>query len=239
MPLLNIAGRYADALGSGVQSVAAKGFNMLPDRMNLFARYLTGVGNKNLKLDPSTERSLIQATEKYPTTTIEVDNSFLPPAMAAENNNPSFSMSIQAAGSGVPMSGATYPYGSGDQIASQTLGRFNAEVTPTTVRVRDTYDMVNTAEDPDLVSGKFQPGKAYRTLRGAFDPTQIYDPKTDKLRNIGHLLSPEQKNFGNYMNQVGKSTTFSPLSNVARAAMYALPVKFQPYEIDYTIQRPQ
>jgi hypothetical protein len=79
MPLFNLAGRYADALGSGVQSVAAEGFNMLPDRMNLFARYLTGVGNKNLKLDPSTERSLIQATEKYPTTTIEVDNSFLPP----------------------------------------------------------------------------------------------------------------------------------------------------------------
>ena len=239
MPLLNIAGRYADALGSGIQSVAAEGFNMLPDRMNLFARYLTGVGNKNLKLDPSTERSLIQATEKYPTTTIE---EVFPPeiaAMAGGKFSPNFSMEIQAAGPGVPMSGPTNPYGSRDQTASQTLGRFNAEVTPTTVRVRDTYDMVNTAEDPDLVSGQFQPGKAYRTLRAAFDPTQIYDPKTDKLRDIGHLLSPEEKNFGNYMNQVGKSTTFSPLSNVARAAMYALPVKFQPYEIDYTIQRPQ
>ena len=137
------------------------------------------------------------------------------------------------------MSGATNPYGSGDQIASQTLGRFNAEVTPTTVRVRDTYDMENKSEDPDLVSGQFQPGKAYRTLRGAFDPTKVYNPTIDKLSDISHMLTPEQKQFGTYMDVVGKSTTFSPLSNVARAAMYALPVKFKPYEIDYTIQRPQ
>ena len=212
---------------------------MLPDRMNLFARYLTGVGNKNLKLDPSTERSLIQATEKYPTTTIEVDNSFLPPTLGAGKFSPNFSMEVQAAGPGVPMSGATNPYGSGDQIASQTLGRFNAEVTPTTVRVRDTYDMENKSEDPDLVSGQFQPGKAYRTLRGAFDPTKVYNPTIDKLSDISHMLTPEQKQFGTYMDVVGKSTTFSPLSNVARAAMYALPVKFKPYEIDYTIQRPQ
>ena len=130
-------------------------------------------------------------------------------------------------------------YGQDNQAASQTLGRFNAQVTPTTVRVTDTYDMVNNAEDPDLVSGKFQPGKAYRTLRAAFDPTQLYDPKTDKLRNIGHLLTPEQKNFGNYMTHEGKNQFFSPMTSVGRAAMYALPIKFQPYEIDYTIQRPQ
>jgi len=238
MPLFNIAGKYADALGSGVQSVAAEGFNMLPDRMNLFARYLTGVGNKNLKLDPSTERSLVQATEKYPTATVEVDKSLLPLEIATGNNIPSF-FSMQAAGPGVPMSGAANPYGSGDQTASQTLGRFNAEVTPTTVRVRDVYDMENRSEDPDLVSGKFQPDKAYKTLRGALDPTKIYHPRLDKFQDIGHMLTPEQKQFGNYINQVGKSTTGSPMTDVARAAMYALPIKFKPYEIDYTIQRTQ
>ena len=146
---------------------------------------------------------------------------------------------MQAAGPGVPMSGAANPYGSGDQTASQTLGRFNAEVTPTTVRVRDVYDMENRSEDPDLVSGKFQPDKAYKTLRGALDPTKIYHPRLDKFQDIGHMLSPEQKQFGNYMKVVGKNTTHSPMTNIARAAMYALPVKFKPYEIDYTIQRLQ
>jgi hypothetical protein len=144
-----------------------------------------------------------------------------------------------AAGPGIPTSGPKYPYGGGDQVASQTLGQFNAEVTPTTVRVRDTYDMENRSEDPDLVSGQFQPGKAYKTLRGAFDPTKHYHPKIDKLQDISHMLTPEQKQFGTYMNVVGKSTTFSPMTDVGRAVMYALPIKFKPYEIDYTIQRPQ
>ena len=62
---MDLAGR----LMSGIKSAAGAGFNLLPDRMNLFARYLTGVGNTNLQLDPSTERSLIQATEIPPMAT--------------------------------------------------------------------------------------------------------------------------------------------------------------------------
>ena len=241
MPLFNVAGKYADALGSGIQSVAAEGFNMLPDRMNLFARYLTGVGNKNLKLDPSTERALLRATEETPTA-MAMMPSFPDRESALARDMSKMIMSpraVSAAGPGIPTSGPKYPYAGDNQTASQTLGRFNAEVTPTTVRVKDTYDMENTSEDPDLVSGRFQPGKAYKTLRGAFDPTKVYDPRIDKLSDISHTLTPEQKQFSNYMNVIGKSTTFSPLSNVARAAMYALPIKFKPYEVDYTIQRPQ
>ena len=99
--------------------------------------------------------------------------------------------------------------------------------------------MENRSEDPDLVSGRFQPGKAYKTLRGAFDPTKVYNPRFDKLSDLSHILTPEQKQFGNYMNMIGKSNTFSPMTDVGRAVMYALPIKFKPYEVDYTIQRPQ
>ena len=233
MPLFNTAGKYADALKNNIKSVAGTGFNLLPDRMNLFARYLTGVGNTNLKLDPSTERALIQATEKPP-----MVDQMMPIFSTTERKMEMVPVSFSAMGPGIPTSGPT-EYGIDNQAASQTLGRFNADVTPSTVRVRDTYDMVNEAEDPDLVSGKFQPGKAYRTLRAAFDPTKTYDRKLDKMQDIGHLLTPKEKNFANYMSFKGKDQFFSPMTDVARAAMYALPIKFKPYEIDYTIQRPQ
>jgi hypothetical protein len=234
---MDLAGR----LMSGIKSAAGAGFNLLPDRINLFGRYLTGVGNTNLQLDPSTERSLIQATEQPPTAMQMM------PVFSSERDLISGDLSkatmkevpMRSIGPGIPVSGPTLPYGNKDQAASQTLGRFNAEVTPTTVRVLDTYDMENESEDPDLVSGRFQPGKAYKTLRGAFDPTQVYFPKIDKLRDISHMLTPEQKQFGHYMKVRGASETGSPLTDVARAAMYALPIKFKPYEIDYTIQRPQ
>ena len=234
---MDLAGR----LMGGIKSAAGAGFNLLPDRMNLFARYLTGVGNTNLQLDPSTERSLLQATEKLPTA-MGMMPSFPDKESAIAGDLSKMTMApmpVPAAGPGIPTSGPVYPYLGKDQVASHTLGQFNAEVTPTTVRVRDTYDMENRSEDPDLVSGRFQPGKAYKTLRGAFDPTKVYNPKIDKLSDIGHTLTPEQKQFGNYMNVVGKSTTFSPMTDVGRAVMYALPIKFKPYEIDYTIQRPQ
>jgi len=233
---VEIAGR----LMSKVKSVIGGGMNMLPDRMNLFARYLTGVGNANLKLDPSTERSLVQATErppmaKMPMPVFDDERSAIAGVLSKMQMR---DIPVPAIGPGIPTSGPTV-YGQDNQAASQTLGRFNAQVTPTSVRVTDTYDMVNEAEDPDLVSGKFQPGKAYKTLRAAFDPTKVYDPKLDKMRDIGHLLTPEEKDFKNYMARSGKNQFFSPMTSVARAAMYALPVEFKPYEIDYTIQRPQ
>ena len=43
---------------------AGEVFSILPDRMNLFLRYMSGVGNEGLKLDDSTLRSIRQATEQ-------------------------------------------------------------------------------------------------------------------------------------------------------------------------------
>ncbi len=233
---MDLAGKLMD----GIKFAAGAGLNMLPDRVNLFSRYLTGVGNSNLQLDPSTERSLVQATEIFPTTREMV------PTWGSREDFEEGDISkmtkmmprwIRKAGPGQPHSGPTLPYFSGNQTASQTLGRFNAEVTPSTVRVMDTYDMENDSEDPDLVSGQFQPRKAINNLRAAFDPSLYITRKTGDLKDISHLLTEEQKDFGKYMKARGKDATASPMTEVARSLMYALPIKFQPYEIDYTIQR--
>ena len=235
---MDVAGKFMQ----GFKSVAGAGLNMLPDRVNLFGRYLTGVGNTNLQLDPSTERALVNATEKQPQTTTMVPTwANREDAMEGDMSKMTKMMPVNTllAGPGQPSSGPTMPYLSGDQTASQTLGRFNAIVTPSTVRVMDTYDMENEAEDPDLVSGKFQPGKAINNLRATFNPGLSFNRETGALKDISHLLTDEQKNFGKYIETRGKNTTASPLTEAARSLMYALPIKFKPYEIDYTIQRPQ
>ena len=68
--------------------------------------------------------------------------------------------------SDLPRFGAVNPYGTGSKEVIQTLGRFQS--TPQAggkyVNIRDTYDMVNPQEDPDLVSGKFQPIKGLSEL---------------------------------------------------------------------------
>ena len=232
----------AGKLMGGLKSAAGAGLNLLPDRVNLFARYLTGVGNTNLQLDPSTERSLVQATEVYPATTEMVPTwGSMKDALEGDISKMTKMMPrmTRQAGPGQPFSGPTMPYLSGDQTSSQTLGRFNAEVTPSTVRVMDTYDMENKSEDPDLVSGKFQPGKAINLLRSTFNPSLQFNRKTGAIRDVSHLLNDEQKNFKNYMKARGKNTTNSPMTEVGRSLMYALPIEFKPYDIDYTIQRPQ
>jgi len=239
MAPFNLAGRLQGAL----QSAAGEAMNMLPDRINLFARYLTGVGNKNLKLDRSTEQALIRGTEKYP----EVKTGERFPvweskeaAMRGDKPIRTEEAIVTGFGPGFPASGPTMPYGSGEKAVTQTLGRYNAEVTPETVRVRDTYDMVNDAEDPDLVSGKFQPRKALNLLTATFVPGFQFDRRTGALRDNRELLSPEQKGIAGFQKRLsyrGQSDTESPMTDVGRSLMYALPVKFKPYEIDYTIKR--
>ena len=239
MAPFNLAGRLQGA----IQSATGEAMNMLPDRINLFARYLTGVGNKNLKLDRSTEQALIRGTERYPAVKtgerVPVWES-REAAMRGDKPIRTEELIVPGFGPGVPTSGPTMPYGSGEKAVTQTLGRYNAEVTPETVRVRDTYDMVNDAEDPDLVSGKFQPRKALNLLTATFVPGFQFDRQTGALRDNRELLSPEQKGIAGFQKQLayrGQSDTESPMTDVARSLMYALPVKFKPYEIDYTIKR--
>jgi len=150
-------------LKNKTKDVAAAGFNQLPDRGNLFLRYMTGVGNRNLDLDDSTLNSLRDSTYSYPEE-VFYDQVHGPTGGVYKDVKPG-PWSIE------PRSGGVDPYGRGyGTNVTQTLGRFNAGVNPdkTVINMTDTYDMVNEVEDPDLVSGKFQPLKAGKAVLSSF-----------------------------------------------------------------------
>lgn len=209
-------------------NIAGAALNTLPDRVNLFTRYLTGVGNKNLKLDSSTLTDLRRATEK-------------PPSIIQEFriNNQAGTMESQIPGPGFPQSGAVYPYTdlTTPKSVTNTLGRFTANLNPAehTIQIKDTYDMSNRSEDPDLVSGKIQPQKAWNELESVWNPAAT-------TRNTPHKITfpfpQEEYNIENVktgLTTTGKSSTYSPATRFARALMYLTPIKPEPYDINVTM----
>ena len=233
-----LPGGAESPLGKAERRVAGAAINQLPDRVNMFGRYITGLGNEGLQLDPSTLRSLRQATEKpeYYSKPVEGKGPFF---NERGEEIPRPMMAIEKAGPYLPTSGPVNPYrtgGTGKDV-TQTLGRFTATVDPSknTVRMQDTYDMENTVEDPDLVSGKFQPRKALNEIEAIWNPAA-------GARNFG-LEAPTKFQRGYSVENVQKGlsgeqsydNTHSPLTRVGRAAMYALPKKFKPYEVDVTV----
>ena len=111
-----------------------------------------------------------------------------------------------------PKSGAVDPYMGGFEGADKvqtTLGRFMSKVNPSldTVNISDTYDMINEMEDPDLVSGKIQPIKAFKELFGR-----------------GHIRGDV---YG------GGPKGFA--TRAARSLMYGLPIKPKSYPVNIDI----
>ena len=219
--------------------VAGAALNTLPDRVNLFMRYMSGVGNRNLQLDASTLSDLRRATEKTPTITREREVIMLPGRATTK-----FKEEVPTYGPGFPESGPVRPYGSGfgrdaaPKSVTNTLGRFNATVNPekNTIRIQDKYDMVNEAKDPSLVSGKVQPQKAWNEIEAIWNPAAniknlpIRDKKIippDKQYNPQDV----QKAFS----ATGESPTYSPATRFARALMYVSGVKPKGYDVDITI----
>ena len=214
--------------------LAGQALNILPDRMNLFLRYMGGVGNEGLELDDSTLRSLRQATERVPTVVTEVDLSDVPfEARGTLKEGEPIFKHTPGMGPGVPASGPSGGYNNADRTANQTLGRFMADVKDDgSVRITDTYDMENEFEDPDLVSGKFQPGLALTQLQSIYDPSA----RMELARRSGGPRPPmDDRNYGQQLKDSAKSHTSSPLTKAARAAMYLLPIKPKPFDIDITI----
>ena len=249
-----------------VKTLAGGLMNQLPDRVNLFGRYVTGVGNTNLRLDPSTLNSLRAAATPEPIgkglvpNPIKIPDEFLvsmeqqlktgdarnldsPLGKAfrerieeAKRNRdqPDFVLGpVPAYGPGLPQTGAYRPYGNlnvGKDVTN-TLGSFNAEVIPgQSIRFIDTYDMENMAEDPALVSGKFQPLKAIEEIQSIWDPG-----KGGLNRSVPEEI--RQRSNGKYgdVNTKASSQTESPATAVGRALLYAMPWKPTPYPIDVTI----
>ena len=192
-------------LKNKTKDVAAAGFNQLPDRGNLFLRYMTGVGNRNLDLDDSTLNSLRDSTFKFPKEAIK-QQVHGPTGHVWTGTKP-------GPWSNEPRSGAVDPYGRGyGTNVTQTLGRFNASVNPdkTSVTMTDTYDMENEYEDPDLVAGKFQPIKAAKTFLSAF-------PQKNEWAGETVVTKPFDA------------------TDLGRAAMYLSPFKPKPFPVNVTV----
>ena len=227
-------------LKNKAKDLAAAGFNAIPDdRTNMFLRYYTGLGGHNLDLDDSTLHAAREATVRPP------DEAFKDQVHGPTGHV--FTQLQSGPWRIEPKSGPVNPYASGDQVLSQTLGRYTSEVSPdkSTVRITDQYDMSNEFEDPHLTSGKFQPRKAWNEL------STIWDPRANWSRNIernaaggigmgGPWAPPESKGFSiqnvrEGLKNTGASSTSSPLTTMARALMYLTPKKFTPYKVDVTV----
>lgn len=261
--------QFKNVAETGVKTLAGTAMNQLPDRANLFARYVTGVGNANLQLDPSTLGELRAAATVPPTAMGMIPNPFKVPeevlagmqhqletgdprnlnsplgsflrkevAEGIKNRDlPDFVRGpIPAYGPGLVQAGPVRPYGRPDvgTAVTNTLGSYNVNVDPgKSVTFKDVYDMVNPGEDPDLVSGKFQPIKAIEEIQSIWDPTKGSFARQLTKKMVAPAPPGQQPGYGQMRET--KSHFASPATALGRALLYALPVKPQPYDVDITI----
>jgi len=190
-------------------NLASSGLNKLPSSANLFLRYYTGLGSKGLDLKDDYLSKVREETKSADMRSGRFDEEFTD---EEGNRRLGKRLSFLDFPSDLPRYGAVNPYGTGSKEVIQTLGRFQSIPQPggKYVKIKDTYDMVNPQEDPDLVSGKFQPIKGLQELS----------------RGIGGVLG---SGTGAYDFEV------SPKTRLARAAMYFTPRKFKPFDINIDI----
>ena len=191
------------------QNLTSSGLNKLSPSANLFLRYYTGLGSKGLDLGDDYLSKVREETKSADMRSGRFDREFTD---EEGNRQMGKRLSFLDFPSDLPRYGQVNPYGSGNKEVIQTLGRFQS--TPQAggkyVNIRDTYDMVNPQEDPDLVSGRFQPVKGLQELG----------------MGLGGVLG---RGTGAYDFEV------SPKTRLARAAMYFTPRKFKPFDINVDI----
>ena len=192
------------------KNLASSGLNKLSPSANLFLRYYTGLGSEGLDLKDDYLSKVRESTKSADERSGRFDKEFI---NEEGDRVMGKRLSFLDFPSDLPRFGQVNPYGTGQKEIIQTLGRFQS--TPQSdgkfVNIRDTYDMVNPQEDPDLVSGKFQPIKGLSELG----------------RALGGSIGGNKG--GVYGFEVSPKTRF------ARAAMYLTPRKFKPFDIDIDI----
>ena len=192
------------------KNLASSGLNKLSPSANLFLRYYTGLGSEGLDLKDDYLSKVRESTKSADERSGRFDKEFI---NEEGDRVMGKRLSFLDFPSDLPRFGQVNPYGTGQKEIIQTLGRFQS--TPQSggkfVNIRDTYDMVNPQEDPDLVSGKFQPIKGLSELG----------------RALGGSIGGNKG--GVYGIEVSPKTRF------ARAAMYLTPRKFKPFNIDIDI----
>ena len=191
------------------QNLASSGLNKLSPSANLFLRYYTGLGSKGLDLKDDYLDKVREQTKSADQYSGRFDEEFTD---EEGNRKMGKRLSFLDFPSDLPRFGAVNPYGTGSKEVIQTLGRFQStpQIGGKYVNIRDTYDMVNPQEDPDLVSGRILPIKGLQELG----------------RGIGGALG---RGTGAYDFEV------SPKTRLARAAMYFTPRKFKPFDINIDI----
>jgi len=191
------------------KNLASSALNKLPPNANLFLRYYTGLGSKGLDLGDEYLSKVRESTKSADMGSGRFNREFIDDMGVRQMGHvPSF-LDFP---SELPRYGAVNPYGKGNKQVIQTLGRFQSTPKPggEFVNIRDTYDMVNPQEDPDLVSGKFQPVKGLKELGMA----------------LGGSVPGGKGRYG---------FEVSPKTRLARAAMYLTPKKFKSFGIDIDI----
>ena len=191
------------------KNLASSGLNKLSPSANLFLRYYTGLGSKGLDLGDDYISNVREQTKSADMNSGRFDEEFINEEGDRQMGK---RLSFLDFPSDLPRFGAVNPYGTGSKDVIQTLGRFQStpQIGGKYVNIRDTYDMVNPQEDPDLVSGKFQPIKGLQELG----------------RGFGGVIGG---GTGRYDFEV------SPKTRLARAAMYFTPRKFKPFDINIDI----
>ena len=236
-------------------NVAAAASNTLPDRVNLYTRYVSGLGSRGLKLDPSTIDALRPGAERVRVArqTVPVGAEFTESFLNSVKDEAERNRLIKLRdslisrgitediytptyGPGFPMSGAVDPYNSPDAPLSvtNTLGRYSVEARPEDNQIiyRDTYDMQNEAEDPDLISGKSQIGKAWKSIESTWNPAARREIMTGISSPDPDASNPYTPRSAANFKESSSNTTFSPATQLGRALLYALPVKPRPYDIE-------
>jgi len=191
------------------KNLASSGLNKLPTNANLFLRYYSGLGSEGLDFSDDYLSKVRESTKSADERSGRFNEEFI---NEEGDRVMGKRLSFLDFPSDLPRFGQVNPYGTGQKEIIQTLGRFQStpQLDGKFVNIRDTYDMVNPQEDPDLVSGKFQPGKGLSEI----------------ARGIGGILG---KGTGAYDFEVSPKTRF------ARAAMYFTPKKFNPFGINVDI----
>ena len=217
--------------GDALHSALGKAFNLLPDRANLFARYATTYGDKNLELDASTLNELRNSVSEFNRPYAQGDKveQFDPQGNKIEF----FMRGAPYQGPIQPVSGPVNPYESKEKGVTNTLGRFTADVNPleNKLRITDTYDMENEVEDPDLVSGKFQPRKALNQIEAIWNPAA----GQRNFKRDASMRMPDKGYDLDTVQQGGYSSTSSPMTQVGRALLYLSPVQPKPFDVDVTV----
>ena len=188
------------------KNLASSSLNKLPPSANLFLRYYSGLGSEGLDFRDDYLDKVRESTKSADMQSGRFNKEFI---NEEGDRVMGKRLSFLDFPSDLPRFGAVNPYGTGNKEVIQTLGRFQStpQMGGKFVNISDTYDMVNPQEDPDLVSGKFQPGKGLSEI----------------ARGIGGVLG---KGTGAYDFEVSPKTRF------ARAAMYLTPRKFKPFDIN-------